>query len=265
MKPLSAFLAFLIAFLAPFAPAGAVYKPVSVDGGAFHTDYGFQLIVLGADEAAKPEIDLDGDRKVVAKRGERYTIRVYNPLPVRAAVNLTVDGVNTIDGKPCGVDDGSRWMMEPQSWVTIRGWQVNGGESRRFYFTDAKKSYAAWRGAALKKDLGANCGVIGAAFFWNKGELAQWQAQVARRNCDRLAAPCASMGKCAMADDREAQPKEKAGTGMGERETHVVRSVEFTADAGMFDPKEALLLYYGFEEPTRPNPFPALTFAPEMP
>jgi len=270
MKPISAFLAFLITFLMPLTHASALEKGVPVDSEGFRATYGFQLQVLGADDRVKPECDLEGDRKVTAKAGERYTIRVYNPLPVRAAVNLTVDGVNTIDGKPCGVEDGSRWMVEPMSWITIRGWQVNGGEARRFYFTNAKRSYAAWRGAALKKDLTANCGVIGAAFFWNRAELASWQQEQARMRCDRMARRNASGASCAMKADMAqlaapAAAKEKAGTGMGERETHLVRAVEFRGDAGMFDPKNALVLYYGFEEPTRPNPFPALSYAPEVP
>ena len=264
MKPLSAFLALFTALFASVTPAGALYKPFSTDAGMARVDYGFQLEVLGADGAVKPEVEAEGDRKVFARPGERYSIRVYNPLPVRAVVNLTVDGVNTIDGKPCGIADGSRWMMEPMSWTTIRGWQVNGGEARRFFFTKSGRSYAAWRGVQLHRNLAANCGVIGAAFFWNRGELAQWQEEVSRRSCNRY--PCASKGM-AMLDKAEMAPmaKEKAGTGMGEREMHAVHAVEFTADAGMFEPKDALVLYYGFDEPTRPNPFPALSFAPEMP
>ena len=122
MKFLSAFLSFLVAFLSPMASAFALSKPVSVDTGYGVTSYGFEIQVLGGDGSVKQENDTNGEVKISAKPGERYAIRVYNPLPVRAAVNLTVDGLNSIDGKPCAISDGGRWMVEPMSWITIRGW-----------------------------------------------------------------------------------------------------------------------------------------------
>jgi hypothetical protein len=269
MKSLFAGCVYLLTISLLAAPAGAAYKPLPNSTAFGGVEYGFRLEVLGEDGNVKSEWNADGNSRITAKRGERYTIRVYNPLPVRAAVNLTVDGVNTIDGKPCGIADGSKWMIDPHSWITIRGWQVNGGEARRFYFTNAKKSYAAWRGEKLKLDLEENCGVIGAAFFWNRGELARWQeAQVRPRRECRLSDDGRNfLGAASRADAQAAaeRAKEQAGTGMGERETHLVQHIQFNADAGTFDPKDALVLFYGFEEPKRPNPFPALTFAPEMP
>ena len=37
---------------------------------------------------------------VLAEPEERYSIRLHNPLPVRVGVNLTLDGLSTITGKP---------------------------------------------------------------------------------------------------------------------------------------------------------------------
>jgi hypothetical protein len=227
----------------------------------------FQMEVRDDQGNVKSEVTDDGVPTILARPGERYSIRVFNPLPVRAAVNLTVDGVNTITGQPCGVADGALWMIEPGSWITIRGWQVNGNDSRRFYFTPVKKSYAAWRGAKLHRDLASNCGVIGAAFFWNAQELADWnQRQFEVRAAQNMAAGAPMRSEAAAPSaDRDPLAKKQAGTGMGEREIHRVRTVDFTATAGMYDPSQALVLYYHFDEPKRPNPFPDLSFAPEMP
>jgi hypothetical protein len=52
---------------------------------------------------------------------------------------------------------------------------------------------------------------------------------------------------------------------MGTRENHRVTQVEFNYDAGMYDPSEALLVYYDFAPEPTPRAFPGLSFAPEMP
>jgi len=51
------------------------------------------------------------------------------------------------------------------------------GKRRRrptFLLHPQPKAYAKWRGDRLGKDLAANCGVIGAAYFWNQAELDQY-------------------------------------------------------------------------------------------
>ena len=151
-------------------------RRVIVDDGASRVEprttyQPFSVEVVGEDGADKPESSRSGRPFVAAAPGERYSLRLHNPLPVRVAVTLTVDGLNSISGKPSGIADGQKWLLEPFSTVVIRGWQVDQGESRRFFFTDKPKSYAKWREGQLGKDLSANCGVIGAAFFWNQAEL----------------------------------------------------------------------------------------------
>ncbi|HJT23914.1 MAG TPA: hypothetical protein VJ873_05020, partial [bacterium] len=139
-----------------------------------HQTYGFRMEIVDDSEGLKPEMSKNGYPFVAATKGERYSVRIYNPLPVQVAVNLTVDGLNSITGKPSGISDGAKWMIDPYSSITIPGWQVSGGEARRFFFTKKPKSYAKWRGNQLGEDLAANCGVIGAAFFWSQEELDQY-------------------------------------------------------------------------------------------
>src|SRR5260221_5255479 len=148
---------------------------INQDGRLFHEpqrqSYGFRMEIVTDMEGVKPETYKNGRPFVTASKGERYSVRLYNPWPVRVAVNLTVDGLNSITGKPSGIADGHKWLIEPYSFITLRGWQVNGEEARRFFFTEKPKSYAKWRGDKLDKDLSVNCGVIGAAYFWSQKEL----------------------------------------------------------------------------------------------
>src|SRR5690242_13944884 len=55
--------------------------------------------------------DRFGDRRVVsAIQGAEYEVRITNPLPVRVAVALSVDGLNTIDARQTGAWDASKWL-----------------------------------------------------------------------------------------------------------------------------------------------------------
>jgi hypothetical protein len=263
--------------------------PIVDDGGrsyeSLRQTYAFRVEVIGDDENAKGESRRGGRAFVAARPGERYSLRIYNPLPVRAAVNVAVDGLNTITGKPSGLVDGEKWMIEPGSFIVLRGWQVSKGESRRFFFTEKPGSYAAWQGDVHGLDLAANCGVIGAAFFWNSGELRDYleshpvYRDVARPRAFALKRARGSVGESAGAStDGAAAPsdraaaapalaaEQKAGTGMGERESHPTEQVQFSFDAGMYDPSRAVLVYYDFPRRERlPNPFPQMSYAPEMP
>ena len=52
----------------------------------------------------------------------------------------------------------------------------------------------------------------------------------------------------------------------GERESHPTTQVAFNYDTGMYRASQAVLIYYDFRKPTpAPNPFPGLSYAPEMP
>jgi hypothetical protein len=239
-----------------------------------HTSYPFQMEIVSDDSGEKTERFDNGTPSIEARPGERYSVRLYNPMPVRVAVNLTVDGLNSISGKPCGISDGPKWIIEPGSSITIPGWQVNGSEARRFFFTKKTRSYAAWREQETGRRLTRNCGVIGAAFFWNRSELdAYFRSQNAWRDERMMNSATEGYGgrrdaALAAPAEPEAAPKAKqeAGTGMGERRTNPTVDVAFHYDSGMYRPEQALVVYYDFPEPVRsPNPFPGTAYAPELP
>lgn len=230
-----------------------------------------------------PEGPTDGERSgpngqplILVRPDTTYSIRLYNPLPVRAGVTLSVDGLNTLTGKPGGASSGAKWIIEPHGTVTISGWQTGSSSSRRFVFTGKHESYAAYRSDDLKRDLTVNSGVIGAAFFWNARELEGAIPHYDRPFAMESAGSSYSGGasnKRRASDSAAAAPSGgrtfDAGTGMGEHMVNPVRSVSFDFTAGMYSPGEALAIYYDFAGPgdTGPRPFEDGhgSFAPEMP
>jgi hypothetical protein len=119
---------------------------------------GFEIEVL-VDGRSLEEYYARGRRYVEALEGAEYQLRVRNPLGVRVAVALSVDGMNTIDARRSSAWDSSKWVIEPYQTITISGWQMSSERARRFYFTTERNSYGAKLGQT------ANLGVITAVFF----------------------------------------------------------------------------------------------------
>jgi hypothetical protein len=127
----------------------ATVSPVGYPGGPV------DILIEGTPQ---PRYAHDGRLYVEARKGE-YAIRLRNPSPVRVAVALSVDGLNTIDARETTAADARKWVLRPYETVTISGWQTSQAEARRFEFTTEARSY----GQALGKT--ANLGVISAVFF----------------------------------------------------------------------------------------------------
>lgn len=100
-----------------------------------------------------------GRSYVEAIQGAEYELRVRNPLPVRVAVALSVDGLNTIDARRSSSWDSSKWVIEPYQTLRIGGWQMSTERARKFYFTTERDSYASKLGRA------SDLGVIAAVFY----------------------------------------------------------------------------------------------------
>lgn len=100
-----------------------------------------------------------GRRYVEALEGAEYELRIRNPLGVRVAVALSVDGLNTIDARRTSAMNASKWVIQPYGTISIRGWQMSSERARRFYFTNERDSYGAKLGQT------SNLGVITAVFF----------------------------------------------------------------------------------------------------
>jgi hypothetical protein len=162
----------------------------------------------------------EGRWYVEAVKGREYSIRLRNPYPVRVAVALSVDGLNTIDARQTTAGEARKWVLNPYETVTISGWQTSSSEARRFEFTTESQSY----GQALGKT--ANLGVISAVFFKERESRKLDRTDASR---DRLQSPPTAQAapreeQSAAAKDQKAE-NEYAATGMGRRTGHAVTRV----------------------------------------
>jgi hypothetical protein len=140
---------FLLLVGAAAAQEGRVVRPQ-------YGSFGVEVLVGGSPLEA---IYGRGRRYVEAREGAEYELLLRNPLPVRVAVALSVDGLNTIDARRTSAWESSKWVIEPYGSIRIAGWQMSSSRARRFYFTTERDSYAARLGRA------SDLGVITAVFF----------------------------------------------------------------------------------------------------
>jgi hypothetical protein len=209
------------------------------------------LAAAGAAGAATPLPDLDvlvggqprpeyaarGATYVEALRGREYTLRLTNPLPVRVAVALSVDGLNTVDARRSDVGGAAKWVLDPYETVEISGWQVSGSEARAFFFTGERGSYGEMLGKT------ENLGVIEAVFFRERQRVVPVLDPRRQREETRneLSAPAAAAKAGAACESAAAE--DYAATGIGERREHRVVEVRLELEPG---PVASVRLRYEF-------------------
>jgi len=207
-------------FLAALLALGALGVTPPLAGSTAGAGFGLSVLVDGA---PRPEYPGRGAVYVEAIRGREYALRITNPLPVRVAVALSVDGLNTIDSRHTDGASARKWVLGPYESVVISGWQVSGEAARKFYFTGERSSYGAKLGQT------ENLGVIEAVFFREKEPHRQaWQRSKASPVPLDRDAPAAKGRAEAGAAVPEASAKlsdEYAATGMGGRTGHPVTEV----------------------------------------
>jgi hypothetical protein len=193
-----------------------------------------------------------GTLYVEALKGREYEIRLRNPYPVRVAVALSVDGLNTIDARRTTAAEARKWVIEPYGTVTIGGWQTSLSHARRFEFTTEERSYGAWLGKT--NDLG----IISAVFFRERpaGHVVPITPDAAQRNepaSDRkdpgtrpageAGTPPPAAGGAARAQAVGAE--EYAATGIGRRTDHAVRQVHLDLES---TPAASVSIRYEFRD-----------------
>ena len=155
---------------------------------------------------------------IEARKGKEYAIRLRNPYPVRVAVALSVDGLNTIDARETTAAGARKWVLDPFETVVISGWQTSQTQARRVEFTTEENSY----GQALGKT--ANLGVMSAAFFKERAVNRHMQ-EPQKNQARRRPSPSAPAESAAGARDESRARDEYAATGMGRATDHPIDQV----------------------------------------
>lgn len=207
--------------------------------------FGVEILVNGRPLA---EYRARGTTYVQALKGREYAVRLTNPLGRRVAVALSVDGLNTVDGTRSEARSAAKWVLEPYQSVVISGWQVSGGEARRFFFTTEKGSYAARMGRY--EDLG----LVEAVFFAErlpdppqKVEDGVLRGPSPKREAS-APAPSGlppSPSEAPSRSQEKALSQDYAATGMGRRVEHRVERVHLDLEA---DPSADVRIRYEFRE-----------------
>jgi hypothetical protein len=267
----------MVRYLVAAAMTVALALPNTILGASTaYKGYAFEAYVVRSTGKRYKEFQQNNRSTLKVRPNEEYSIVVKNPMPVRVGVAVSIDGLNSIDGKRTTPAKARKWLIEPHSSITIAGWQTSKQTLRKFLFTQQTESYAQFQEDKGGKPLTRNLGVIGVAWFWNSGELeiALHPPEPFEEETKRVAAEAAGAAPSRAAPSAApaaAKADAKAGTGMGKQQQNLVTEVEFSEDAGMYAVKDVLKIYYEFaKEPPEPLPFvddeaEEGRFAPEMP
>ncbi|GMV19974.1 MAG: hypothetical protein AMXMBFR56_81980 [Polyangiaceae bacterium] len=111
-----------------------------------------------------------GNTYVVGDHGQRYIIQIKNNTGVRFEAVTTVDGLDVINGR-AGSFSNRGYIINGFSTVEIDGWRRSTDTVAAFRFGRVSESYAG------KKGEDRNVGVIGVAFFEERGASFPWDNQ----------------------------------------------------------------------------------------
>jgi hypothetical protein len=161
--------------------AGRLDAPVPMSGG---------LTVSVVDEGGLPleAFSLNGHIYVVGEHGRRYSIVISNLTDRRYEAVVSVDGLDVLDGEAASVRKRG-YLVAPHASITVEGFRKTLDEVAAFRFGSVSQSYAGRTG----RDR--NVGVIGFAFFHERGSSPWTDDEIARRRTadpfagDRFALP----------------------------------------------------------------------------
>jgi hypothetical protein len=118
---------------------------------------------------------MDAGRTLVqGEHGRRYVIEVANRTSSRFEAVVAVDGLDVVDGQP-GSFAKRGYLIQPFATVEIDGFRQNLDEVAAFRFGSVRGSYAARKGSDR------NVGVIGVAFFAERGARVWNERELVRR------------------------------------------------------------------------------------
>ncbi len=122
-----------------------------------------------------PTLASNGRHFVQGEHGQRYSIELHNNTGNRLEAVVTVDGLDVIDGRPGSISKRG-YLVNPFATVEIDGFRQSMDEVAAFRFGSVRGSYAG------RKGDDRNVGVIGVAFFEERGSTFPWtEAEIRRR------------------------------------------------------------------------------------
>jgi hypothetical protein len=114
-----------------------------------------------------PSANFGGQDYVAGADGQRYVIQIENHTNNRFEAVATVDGLDVVDGKE-GSMSKRGYLINPWATLQIDGFRRSQSAVAAFRFGAVKDSYAA------RKGNDRNVGVIGVAFFHERGSSLPW-------------------------------------------------------------------------------------------
>lgn len=121
-----------------------------------------------------PTLASNGRHFAMGEHGQRYSIELHNNTGNRLEAVVTVDGLDVIDGRPGSIAKRG-YLVNPFATVEIDGFRQNMDEVAAFRFGSVRNSYAG------RKGDDRNVGVIGVAFFEERGSSFPWTEQEIER------------------------------------------------------------------------------------
>lgn len=237
-----------------------------------------RLSVVDASRGELPTHRGRGQMWVEGRQGAEYTLMVSNDCRFPVLANLSIDGLNAIDGSRASLS-GQGYIIAPGQSAQIKGWRKNMQQTSAFYFTFPEDSY----GGRTSRD--ENLGVIGAAFFkprdWREPEVIAMENREFSKRSESQDSAARGMGPAAPGSMMapKSAPSPSLGTGYGrdmhdpaQRARFERESAPFSKVAIRYETRAALIAKGIIEEPRwqrrgdRPDPFPdAGRFTPAPP
>ena len=121
-----------------------------------------------------PTFVTSGRTLVAGEHGRRYVIEVANRTASRFEAVVAVDGLDVVDGQP-GSFSKRGYLIHPFATVEIDGFRQSMDEVAAFRFGSVRGAYASQKGSDR------NVGVIGVAFFAERGAEVWTQRELGRR------------------------------------------------------------------------------------
>ena len=128
-------------------------------------EYSAEVVVNGR---AVTEVRHNSEDFIEGRPGTTYSLRFYNNTLRRVLIIPAVDGLNVIDGKPCGVKSPG-YVVNACGSIDIPGWKVDGSTAAEFEFRKQGEYYTHRKTyvEAMGEDK-ANQGTIGFMVFPEK-------------------------------------------------------------------------------------------------